>query len=61
MSVQGMEIEARDVYVLGRPGCIEPVQTAQNARMEADINLRLPRFPEGLKLLVPERLDHMYM
>jgi hypothetical protein len=58
-ALQRMKIEAREVHFLGSCSSIQPVQSAKDAFMQPDVDLRgsaaLPQIGERL---APEAFDH---
>jgi len=58
---QRVKVETGKVHVLGRGGGIQGIEPPQDTLVKPRVDLGLPRFPEGLQLLVRERLYHFFM
>lgn len=59
--LEGVEVEAGQVHVLGGFCGIKTVQPPENAFVEPGVDLGLSGFPQGFQLIVAERLNYMSM
>ncbi|OCX60552.1 hypothetical protein BFP70_17455 [Thioclava sp. SK-1] len=61
MSSQAVEVEARQVHVLGSGARVERIQPPQDAAVHTRVDLRFASLPKGFQLLMCEGLDRTLM